>query len=631
MSAPTAPRPDRITPFPPHSERRPMTTLRMMLLAGSALLIGAAPADEPAASTIRVDQLGYETRGPKTAIVATPDATARPWRLLDGAGKAVAQGTTLPFGPEPASGETVQAIAFGQVTRAGAGYRLTVGDATSQPFAILDRPFADVTTAAMSFFYQQRSGVPIDARYVQRPDLARAAGHPKEIVTCFAGKDQRGVTWPGCGYSLNTTGGWYDAGDHGKYVVNGGISAWTLLDLHERLAAWGDAGAFADGRLALPERGNGQDDLLDEAKVEVAFLLSMQVPQGTKLSVAFRTDTGQPASDFRTVDAGGLAHTKVADEMWTGLPMAPAADPMRRFLYPPSTAATFNMVAVAAQAARIWRERDPAFAARALDAARKGWDAAQRVPDVYASSDFAGSGGYGDKQIADERFWAAAQLFVTTGDAKYGQAIAGSPLLRDGGVDLGWGSTALAGLLTLATVPNRLPAAQLTAVRGQVVTLADRLLAERQRSGYRLPLAGTNYSWGSNSNLLNRAILLGVAWQVTRKPVYREAVIDVADYVFGRNALDRSYVTGFGTRSMHQPHHRFWAKAADARYPAPPPGVISGGPNDSARRDDAALKGKCVGQTCWRDDWQAFTLNEVAINWNAPLVWVTAFLDATRD
>ena len=595
-------------------------------------LLGAAAPSEPPASTIRIDQIGYEAGGPKTAIVATAGTKPRQWRLIDAGGRDVAHGTTIPFGPEPASGETVQQIDFGTVNATGDGYRLIIGDQRSQPFAIAARPFRDAATAAMSFFYQQRSGVPVEARYVQRPDLARAAGHAHEVVTCFAGKDQRGVAWPGCDYRLDTTGGWYDAGDHGKYVVNGGISAWTLLDLHERLAAWGDADAFADGRLALPERGNGQDDLLDEAKVEVRFLLAMQVPEGRKLTVAFATDRGGPASDFRTIDAGGLVHTKVADETWTGLPMAPADDPMRRFLYPHSTAATYNMVAVAAQAARIWRERDPAFAVQALAAARRGWTAATRVPDLYASSDFTGSGGYGDKTIDDERFWAAAQLFVTTGDPALGAIVAGSPLMRNEDFDPGWGSTGLAGLLTLATVPNRLPPAQVAAVRTQVVASADRLLTERSRSGYRLPFAGDRYGWGSTSSVLNRAIVLGVAWQITHKPIYRNAVVDVADYIFGRNALDRSFVTGFGSRSVHQPHHRFWAKAADSRYPAPPPGVLSGGPNATAMTDDVSreLKGKCVGQTCWVDDWRAFTMNEVAINWNAPLAWVTAFLDATR-
>jgi endoglucanase len=604
----------------------------MKSLLALAAVSATAPTGPPA-SRVRVDQIGYEVAGPKVAVVAGDGATPVPWRLLDATGRPIARGMTIPFGAEPASGETVQHIDFGSWRTIGKGYRLAVDDAISQPFAITARPFRQLATDALGFFYQQRSGVPIDARYVQRPDRARAAGHPREMLTCFAGTDQRGVRWPGCDYRLNVTGGWYDAGDHGKYVVNGGISAWTLLDLYQRLGAWGDAGAFADGRLAIPENANGRDDLLDEARVEVEFLLAMQVPDGRRLTVAMRTDDGGPAGDFREIDAGGLVHTKVGDEAWTGLPLAPADDRMRRFLYPPSTAATLNMVAVAAQAARIWRTIDPAFAAHALAAAWRGWQAAERHPAIHASSDFAGSGGYGDRQIDDERFWAAAELFATTGDPALADMIERSPLLARDGVDLSWGDTSLAGLMTLATVPNRLPPATVAAIHTRITVLADKILAERRRSGYRLPMAGARYGWGSNATMLNRAMLLGVAWQIGGKPAWRDGVVDVADYLLGRNALDRSFVTGFGTRSMHAPHHRFWARAADPRYPAPPPGVVSGGPNSTAMTDDVALtmQGKCVGQTCWTDDWRAFTMNEVAINWNAPLVWVAAFLDATRD
>lgn len=587
---------------------------------------------EPPASPIRVDQIGYEITGPKVAVIAGQGSAPLPWRLIDAAGRTVAQGTTLPFGPEPASGETVQRIDFGGYRQPGTGYRLTVNGLRSQPFAIMARPFRQLATDAMGFFYQQRSGVPILARYVQRPDLARAAGHRNEIATCFAGTDQQGVRWPGCDYRLNVTGGWYDAGDQGKYVVNGGLSAWTLLDIHERLAALGDPDAFADGRLPIPENANGRDDLLDEARVEVEFLLAMQVPDGRRLTLPMRAGRG-PAGDFRTIDAGGLVHSKVADEAWTALPTAPADDRMRRFLYPPTTAATLNMVAVAAQAARVWRTIDPAFAARALAAARRGWLAAERNPALYASSDFAGSGGYGDMQLDDERFWAAAELYATTGDPAFATAITGSPFLDRGGIGISWGDTALAGLLTLATVPNRLPPATVAAIRHRVETLADQVLAERQRSGYRLPMAGVRYEWGSNSTMLNRAILLGVAWQIGRKPAWRDAVVDVADYLLGRNALDQSFVSGFGTRAMQRPHHRFWAKAADPRFPGPPPGVLSGGPNSTAMTDEVSktMRGRCIGQTCWIDDHRAFTMNEVAINWNAPLVWVAAFLDATRD
>ncbi|MCC2977902.1 glycoside hydrolase family 9 protein [Sphingomonas sp. PL-96] len=597
--------------------------------AAMALLLGAA-APEPPHAEIRMSQIALERSGPKTAILVTAQETAQHWTLRDAAGALVAEGQTIPLGADAASGERLQRIDFSAARLPiGNGYRLQAGNAKSRTFAIAARPYAPLATAAMAFFYQQRSAVPILPAFVERPDLARAAGHPMERVTCFSGTDQRGVRWPGCSYSLDVTGGWYDAGDHGKYVVNGGIATWTLLDLHQRLAAWGNGDAFADGRLALPEAGNGRDDLLDEARVEVEFLLSMQVPQDAQLAVATTAGGGKAAGDFRTIAAGGLVHSKVADTRWTGLPTRPADDRMPRALYPPTTAATLNLAAVAAQAARIWRKSDPAFAARALLAARRAWAAAERYPALFASSDFAGSGGYGDEALDDERFWAAAELYATTGERPFEQAVTRARFLARPQSDLTWNSVDQAGLATLATMPAA--GAARNAARAAVLRLADGFLAERTRSGYRLPYASPDYDWGSNSVLLNRALLLGVAWQVTHEARYRTAVVDVMEYLLGRNALDQSYITGFGARPMRFPHHRFW-HPVDPRYPAPPAGVVSGGPNSTALADDVAatMRGRCVGQTCWTDDWRAFSMNEVAINWNAPLVWVAAFLDATR-
>jgi endoglucanase len=601
---------------------------RLLLGAAAVLLTTAATQAPPAA--IRIDQVGFETRGPKTAILPSTQTTPLAWTLTDARGKVVASGQTIPVGADAASGERVHRIDFGSVHAVGSGYRLHVGTAASHPFAIADRPFAPLAKAAMAFFYQQRSGVPILPALVERKDLARPAGHAPDIATCFAGVDQKGVKWPGCSYKLDATGGWYDAGDQGKYVVNGGVSTWTLLDLHERLAAFGDANAFADARLALPERGNGKDDLLDEARVEVAFLLAMQIPDGTKLAVAPDAGVaGKAITRFETIDASGLVHTKIADENWTGLPTAPADDHQTRFLYPPSTAATLNMVGVAAQCARIWRTIDRAFATKCLIAARRGWAAALRHPDLLTSSDFTGSGGYGDPDVSDEFIFAAAQLYATTREPAFLDRLRKDGIFTDPGADIGWGSLKLAGALTLATVAGDLPADDRATLRSRITALADGFVTEATRSGYGIPFAGTNYPWGSNSTILNRAVVLGVAWQIDPKPAYRDAVVASLDYILGRNPLDRSYVTGFGTRPMQHPHHRFWAASADPRYPAPPAGVLSGGPNSAAAKEPSQMQG-CAPQTCWIDDYRAFTVNEVAINWNAPLVWTAAFLDATR-
>src|SRR5207302_2525581 len=130
--------------------------------------------------------------------------------------------------------------------------------------------------------YHTRAGTPIEARFVG-PRLARPAGHAREIASCVSGEDSNGNAWPGCPYSLEVSGGWYDAGDQGKYVVNGGIALWTLLNLYEHNAITGAGAQFADGKVAIPENRNGVPDLLDEARWELEFFLKMQVPQGTHL------------------------------------------------------------------------------------------------------------------------------------------------------------------------------------------------------------------------------------------------------------------------------------------------------------------------------------------------------------
>jgi endoglucanase len=103
---------------------------------------------------------------------------------------------------------------------------------------------------------------------------------------------------------------------------------------------------------------------------------------------------------------------------------------------------------------------------------------------------------------------------------------------------------------------------------------------------------------------------------------------DVLDYLLGRNPMGVSYISGHGALSMQAPHHRFWAASLDPAFPPPPPGAVSGGPNSSAPADPVAqeIAGRCAPQRCWKDDARAFSLNEVAINWNAPLVWAAAYL-----
>ncbi|WP_093665453.1 glycoside hydrolase family 9 protein [Sphingomonas gellani] len=589
------------------------------MAALATLLLGAT--DEPAASPIRFDQVGFEADGPKRFAIETTAPVD--WTLRTEAGDAVANGSAKPV-PDAGSDQSVATVTIDRHLAPGR-YTLAANGVVSRPIIVAERPFAALFRDAMSFFYQQRAGIPILAAHVQRPDLARPAGHSHEVATCFTGTDTLGVVWPGCNAKVDVTGGWYDAGDRGKYVVNAGISVWTLLNAYER--AHGGA-LMHDGVLALPEAGNAVPDLLDEARYEIDWMLRMQIPAGTRVAVLAADGRGT-----RMIEGGGLAWHKVADTHWAALPLRVEDDHATRALYPPSTAATLNLAAVAAQAARIWRTIDPAFARRCLDAAIRAYAAAAREPALFADARFTGSGGYGDRTVADEAYWAAAELAITTGDANAVAALSQSPFGARGAPGaIGWGDTATLGAISLLSVRSNVPADLIAVQRRALLAGADRLLADDAAQPYRFPAASGDTQWGSNGALLDRAVLLGTAYDLTGRVEYRTAVTDALDYVLGRNPLDRSYVSGYGVRPMRNPHHRFWGHGIDPSFPLPPPGVLSGGPNSVAMTDPvaAAMKGRCRPLTCWSDDARAFTQNEVAINWNAPLVWVAAFLDDTR-
>lgn len=604
--------------------------IRRALGVSSLALLAAAAAQ---AQEIRLNQVGFETDGPKAATVVTDAAAPLPWRVIDASGAVAAEGVTRPFGADAASGDTVQRIDFSSLNQPG-DYRLSVGEAESRPFSIADRPFAALKADALAYFYQNRAGVPILAEHVDRPDLARPAGHVNERATCFSGTDPRGTVWPGCDHTLDVSGGWYDAGDHGKYVVNGGISVWTLVNAYERAERRGLA-PFADGQADIPEAGNGVDDLLDEARYQLEYLLRMQIPDGARAWVAVEA---LPNGRYRLVeiDAGGMAHHKVHDRAWTALPTAPADAPEERLLYPPSTAATLNLAAVAAQGARVWRDIDPAFAERCLTAARRAYAAAERHSDIQALGAFEGGGGYGDAKLTDEFYWAAAELYATTGEEDFLRDARGSPYWlagpSAGGAPTGdpaWPETAALGTITLATEAPDLSRADRDAARANLVASARTYLAEARTQGYGFPRAGTRFEWGSNGTLMNRAMILGLAHDFTGEAAFRDGAISALDFILGRNPLDRSFVSGWGARPMLNPHHRFWAHSADPAYPAPPAGALSGGPNNTGMADDVArgMAGRCAPLRCWADDLRSYALNEVAINWNAPLVWVAAFVD----
>jgi endoglucanase len=195
---------------------------------------------------------------------------------------------------------------------------------------------------------------------------------------------------------------------------------------------------------------------------------------------------------------------------------------------------------------------------------------------------------------------------------------------------MGWDHMAPSAKLSLLAAPSGLGDAELAELRKQVLAAADRFLSLIGKRGYRAPFASDSvYNWGSNAEVMNAAIVLGAAYYLTKDAKYANGVIDCSDYILGRNPLAISYVSGHGTIAMKNPHHRIWAHQKDKKLPEAPPGAVSGGPN-SALQDPYIRKlgkGGCAPQTCYVDNIDSYSTNEVAINWNAALAWYVAFLD----
>ena len=158
--------------------------------------------------------------------------TPLPWQLKNAAGDVVAQRhdhAARAWTRPPGRTCTPSTSAPHRTPAPATRWSPTARPATrsTSPPTVYDQLRSD----ALQFFYTQRSGIAIDGA-LRRRAYARPAGHlgvaPNQgdtDVPC-----QPGV----CDYRLDVRGGWYDAGDHGKYVVNGGIATCQLLNTYER-------------------------------------------------------------------------------------------------------------------------------------------------------------------------------------------------------------------------------------------------------------------------------------------------------------------------------------------------------------------------------------------------------------
>ncbi len=579
---------------------------------------------------IAANQLGYFAKRDKKATLITDSDKEEEFCLKNESGDTVYTGNTKKFGYDEDSGDNVQTLDFSEFTEKGKYYIETASGKKSRTFEIYDTTdnYSAMLYDGLNYYYQNRSAIEIKEDYITSGDkssLARAAGHTTDNATIEQ-------TW---GYSASSgtqevSGGWYDAGDHGKYVVNGGLSVWLLQNMYERAKAKGDTKAFDDGSMSIPENNNSYPDLLDEARYEMEWMLKMIVADG---------------------DCKGMVYHKVHDVKWTDLGMRPDEDTLERIIKPPTTCATLNLAACGAQAYRLWKDLDKDFADKCLDASKTAYDAAKKQPEMYAPLDESvGGGAYGDDDATDEFYWAACELYAATGDSKYLDDMkssdyylkVSSKLSSGESVDtvgtFDWGHTSALGNMTLA-LSDKLSDDDKKTLAKSFSDTSDTYIDLESKQGYGVPYAQSTisyadgdkgYVWGSNSFVLDNSIVMAYAYDMTGEDKYLNGVVGGMDYILGRNGSDYSYVTGYGSHATTYPHHRFWSGQEFEGFPLAPSGVLSGGPNSGMEdpwvKGSGWKKGKIAPQKCYLDHIEAWSVNECTINWNAALVWADSFL-----
>ena len=560
----------------------------MKRLAFALAMIGGAAAAAPA---IRVNQLGFAPDAAKLAVV--PNVAASDFEVVRAdTGASVLSGKLGAPSVWRPSEETVRLADFSSLNTPGT-YRIKVaGTPVSDPFAVTAGVYRELTIASIRAFYLNRAGTELPAKFAGA--YARPLAHPDDKVLVHA--SAASASRPE-GTVIASPKGWYDAGDYNKYVVNSGISTYTLLAAYEHYPAY-----FARQTLNIPESGNKLPDILDEALWNLEWMLSMQDP------------------------ADGGVYNKVTNKRFDAFVMPHKANSGPRYVVAKSTAAALDFAATMAAASRVYRPFDAALAERMLSAAESAWKWAQANPAVlFRNPPDISTGEYGDRNVTDERAWAAAELYIGTGKDSYWEAMQAQKVPA---TVPGWSSVQGLAWMSLAQHMARLtPAADRKLIAERIDGLAAKLAAGWKGSAYQVTAQPADFVWGSNAVILNQSMMLLAAYSLNGKRDYLDAAQSGLDYVLGRNATGYSFVTGFGARPPMHPHHR--PSEADG-IEAPVPGWLVGGPQPGQQERNGCKVAypSRLPALSYLDNVCSYSANEVAINWNAPLVYVSAALDA---
>jgi endoglucanase len=519
-------------------------------------------------NSIRLNSLGFL---PESAKQASVNAECSKFEVRDAAtDKVVFSGQATGPQFQQDVNEKVWTADFSEVTTQGEYYLSIPGVGNSVKFPIGNQVYNQAYVTTMRGFYLWRCGMEVSGDYKGNP-YHQDACHLNDGFDDYIGKKD---------IKRDGTGGWHDAGDYGKYVVNAGVTVGILFMAWEHFKP-----SLEKITLGLPETAPGIPEFLKEMKWETDWLLKMQYPDGS----------------------GRVSH-KLTAVNFESFIMA-SADASKRYFTDWSSAATADFTAMMAQASRAFKLYDAAYSEKCLQAARVSYKFLKENPDNkgFVQGDFK-TGGY-QTDDPDDRLWAAAEMWETTGEAAFLADFEKQAAKLKFRVDENWdwGNQGNLGMFTylLSDREGKNPAIQ-DSIKENCLNTAGRIVNNAIEDVYHRPLGG-RYYWGCNGTIARQTVNLFVANQLNPDPYYLEITLDAIGHLFGRNYYNRSYVTGLGVNPPMNPHDR---RSGADNIKEPWPGYLVGGGHKA---------------TDWVDLQASYSHNEICINWQAPLVFALAW------
>ncbi len=541
---------------------------------------------------IRLNSLGYLPAAQKKATIISKCSNFTVKEASKG--KAVYSGKVTGLFTQNDVNQTAWLADFSKLNKSGKYYLELPGLGRSIDFEIGDKVYDFAFYTSMRAFYLWRCGTEVNAIY-NGSRFCHSACHTDDAWQDYISdldpqylnflppssldSTSRDPNAHGPNSRRDATGGWHDAGDYNKYVVNAGVTVGAMF------LAWEQFGdKLKNIKLDIPDTAPGYPDYLKELKWETDWLLKMQYPDGS----------GKVSHKVSTLRFGGF--------------ILPEDENEPRYFTGYSTAATADFVAMTAMAARNFKPYDEKYAQTCLDAAKKsyGFLMTHRENKMADQTGFR-TGSYPTNDL-DDRLWANAEMWETTGDANYLRAFEWGSNAFEDKIDFYWDWGSVKNLAMFTYLLSKREGKRDVLVEDitrDLVRTADSLVISRNRDIYGRCLGGA-YKWGSNGTVARECLTLQVANKVSPSPEYVETSLDSISHLFGRNYYCRSYVTGLGYKPPMNPHDR---RSGGDNVRDPWPGYVVGGGHSA---------------TDWQDIEPDARTNEIAINWQAALVYALA-------